>query len=80
MLLISSPYAYFETQVLIFRNTDVITADRNSPVGGRIYETLSTVAKPHFDVPGCTIHVAIHYIIPVSATVFLKMNSRIRKT
>jgi hypothetical protein len=42
----------FRTRGLIFRKTVVINAGRNSPVDGRSYETLSTVAKPYSDEPG----------------------------
>ena len=39
------------------------------------YRTASSVAKPHFDAPRCTIHLHVRYTVPaLFATVFLKMN------
>jgi len=36
-------------------------------------------AKPQHDEPGCTIHVGIHYTVPVLVTtVFLKISPRVR--
>jgi len=68
----------FRSRELIFRKTVVITAGRNSPVGGRTYETVSTVAKPYSDETAYTIHVDIHYTVSVRTTVFLKINPKDR--
>jgi len=47
---------------LVFRKTVVITAGRNIPVGGRAYDTVSTVAKPYPEQTGYNMHVDIQYM------------------
>ena len=50
--------------------------DRSSPVGGR---NASTIVKPYFDEPVCTVQVDVYFTLPVLVTsVFLKMSPRVR--
>jgi len=57
----------FRTRGFIFRNYRARFST---------YKIASTVTVPHFDAPGCTVHLDVRYTVPaLFATVFLKMNS-----
>ena len=71
------PRAPTNTGTVKYMSTCVVQSGTRSST----YKSASIIAKPHSDIPECTIHLHINYTVPVLVTaVFLKTNIRVQNT